>query len=178
MRTSGPDWPWFEDSLTYCNARLSQALIVSGDRMARRDMVDAGMRSLEWLIALQSSAEGHFAPVGSGGFYVRGGSRADFDQQPVEAGAMVSACLEAARLNPEKEWLARARWAFNWFLGGNHLQHWLFDASTGGCRDGLHADRPNLNQGAEATLSFLLALQELRTELTAGAAPRALHLVR
>lgn len=178
VRTSRPDWPWFEDSLTYCNARLPQALIVSGDRMERQDMVDAGMRSLEWLLTLQSSPEGHFAPVGSCGFYVRGGSRADFDQQPVEACATVSACLEAARVNPEKEWLGRARWAFNWFLGGNHLQHWLFDASTGGCRDGLHADRPNLNQGAEATLSFLLALQELRTELTAGVAPRALHLVR
>lgn len=178
VRTSGPNWPWFEDSLTYCNARLSQALIVSGDRMERRDMVDAGMRSLDWLISLQSSPEGHFAPVGSSGFYARGGARADFDQQPVEASATVSACLEASRVDPDGEWSTRARWAFNWFLGGNHLQHWLFDASTGGCRDGLHADRPNLNQGAEATLSFLLALQELRTELTAGAAPRALHLVR
>ena len=178
LHTSGPDWPWFEDSLTYCNPRLSQALIVSGDRMERPDMVDAGMRSLEWLISQQSSPEGHFAPVGSSGFYVRGASRAHDDQQPVEACAMVSACLEASRVNPDGEWVTRARWAFNWFLGGNHLRHWLFDASTGGCRDGLHADRPNLNQGAEATLSFLLALQELRTELTAGAAPRALHLVR
>jgi len=177
VRTSGPDWPWFENSVTYCNAQLPQALIVSGDRMHCTDMVDAGMRSLEWLVSLQSSPDGHFAPVGSNGFYVRGASRADFDQQPVEAGAMVSASLEAHRVNPHAEWLTRARWAFNWFLGENHLRQWLFDASSGGCRDGLHADRPNQNQGAEATLSFLIALQELWTESVAGAPPRALHLV-
>lgn len=75
---------------------------------------------------------------------------------------MVSACLEAYRVREDRRWLTQARWAFNWFLGENHLQHWLFDPSTGGCRDGLHVDRPNQNQGAEATLSFLLALHELR----------------
>jgi hypothetical protein len=88
---------------------------------------------------------------------------ATFDQQPVEACAMVSACLDAYRVHSDRRWLFRARWAFNWFLGENHLQHWLFDAATGGCRDGLHIDRPNQNQGAEATLSFLLALHEVRT---------------
>jgi hypothetical protein len=86
-----------------------------------------------------------------------------FDQQPVEACAIVSACLGAYHVHGDRRWLTQARWAFNWFLGENHLQHWLFDPSTGGCRDGLHADRPNQNQGAEATLSFLLALHELRT---------------
>jgi hypothetical protein len=177
VRTSAPGWSWFEDSVTYCNAQLSQALIVSGDRMQRGDMVEAGMRSLEWLVSLQTSADGYFAPIGSNGFYVRGGSRADFDQQPVEAGALVSACLEAHRVNPDGAWLTRARWAFNWFLGENHLRQWLFDPSNGGCRDGLHADRANENQGAEATLSFLLALQDLWTESATGAPPRALHLV-
>jgi len=177
VRTSGPGWPWFENSVTYCNAQLSHALIVSGDRMQRLDMVDAGMRSLEWLVSLQTSPDGHFAPVGSNGFYVRGGSPANFDQQPVEAGALVSACLEAHRVNPDTEWLTRARWAFNWYLGENHLRQWLFDASSGGCRDGLHADRPNQNQGAEATLSFLIALQELWTVSAAAPPARALHLV-
>jgi glycosyltransferase involved in cell wall biosynthesis len=162
-RTSRPGWPWFEDSVTYCNGRLSQALIISGDRMQRADMLEAGMRSLDWLIALQSSPDRQFAAIGSSGFYERGSSPARFDQQPVEASAMVSACLDAYRVHGDRRWLVRARWAFNWFLGENHLQHWLFDASTGGCRDGLHADRPNQNQGAEATLSFLLALHELRT---------------
>ena len=162
-RTSRPDWPWFEDSVTYCNSRLSQALIVSGDRMDRSDMLDAGMRSLDWLISVQSSPEGQFAAIGSSGFYERGASPAVFDQQPVEASAMVSACLDAYRVHHDRRWLMQARWAFNWFLGENHLQHWLFDPATGGCRDGLHVDRANQNQGAEATLSFLLALHELRT---------------
>lgn len=175
--TSGPGWPWFENSVTYCNAQLSHALIVSGDRMHRVDMVEAGMRSLAWLVSLQTSVDGHFAPVGSNGFYPRGGLRADFDQQPVEAGAMVSACLEAHRVHPEAEWLTRARWAFNWFLGENHLRQWLFDPASGGCRDGLHAERANENQGAEATLSFLIALQELWTVSAAGAPSRVLHLV-
>jgi len=176
-RSSGPDWPWFEDSVTYCNGRLAQALIVSGDRMNRPDMVAAGTQALDWLISVQSSAHAQFAPVGSIGFYVRGGVAAEFDQQPVEAAAMVSACLDAYRVLGDIRWLNRARWTFKWFLGENHLQHWLFDTSTGGCRDGLHADRPNQNQGAEATLSFLLALHELRTIALDGAGASALHLV-
>ncbi len=162
-RTSRPDWPWFEESVTYCNGRLSQALIVSGERMHRPDMVEAGIRSLDWLLSVQSSPESQFSAIGSSGFYARGGMPAVFDQQPVEACTMVSACIDAYRATGERRWLTQARWVFNWFLGENHLQQWLFDPSTGGCRDGLHADRPNQNQGAEATLSFLLALHELRT---------------
>jgi glycosyltransferase involved in cell wall biosynthesis len=179
-RTSRPDWPWFEESVTYCNGRLAQALIVCGERMYRPDMVDAGTRALEWLVSVQSSPDKQFAPIGSSGFYVRGATRATFDQQPVEASAMVSACLEAYRVHGDQQWLDRARWAFKWFLGENHLQQWLFDPSTGGCRDGLHIDRANQNQGAEATLSFLLALHELRTVAVLdghGVPARALHLV-
>lgn len=162
-RTRRPDWPWFEDSVTYCNGRLPQALIVSGDRMHRLDMVDAGMRSLDWLLSVQSSPDRQFAAIGSSGFYERGASPARFDQQPVEAAATVSACLDAYRVHGDRRWLRQARWAFDWFLGENHLQHWLFDSATGGCRDGLHANGPNQNQGAEATLSFQLALHELTT---------------
>jgi glycosyltransferase involved in cell wall biosynthesis len=162
QRTSEGDWRWFEDSVTYCNARLSQALIVSGDRMHNIKMTDAGLQSLDWLLSLQSSPSGQFAGVGSNGFCVRGSAPAPFDQQPVEACATALACLDAYQVTSDPRWTSRARWAFNWFLGENHLQHWLFDPSTGGCRDGLHADRPNQNQGAEATLSFLLALRGLR----------------
>ncbi len=162
QRTSRPDWPWFEDSATYCNARLSQALIVSGSRMNRKDMSEAGLRSLEWLVSLQRSADGHFAAIGSNGFYRRGTSPAAFDQQPVEACATASACFEAYRSSDDPRWLDHGRRAFNWFLGQNHLQQWLYDPATGGCRDGLHPDRVNRNQGAEATLSFLLALCEMR----------------
>jgi glycosyltransferase involved in cell wall biosynthesis len=161
-RSRRRDWPWFEDRLTYCNARLSQALVVSGAEMRNEEMAAAGLESLEWLMTLQSSAEGHFAPIGSNGFYERGGTRAAFDQQPVEAHAMVSACLESRRVTGLSHWTDRARRAFSWFLGENQLQQWLYDPTTGGCRDGLHADRANENQGAESTLSFLLALCEMR----------------
>ncbi len=161
-RTSGHEWPWFEDRVTYCNARLSQALIVSGAWMEHEEMTAAGIRSLEWLASIQCSREGYFAPIGSNGFHERGKLIAAFDQQPVEACAMVSACLEAQRVTGNRRWAEHARRAFNWFLGQNHLQQSLYDASTGGCHDGLHADRVNENQGAESTLSFLLALLEMR----------------
>lgn len=161
-QSSGVDWPWFEDSVTYCNARLSQALMLSGARMRRPDMVEAGLRSLEWLVSVQVSAEGDFAAIGSNGFYQRGESPAAFDQQPVEACATASACLEAYRVTRDPQWLARGQRAFAWFLGQNHLRLWPYDASTGGCRDGLHRDRMNMNQGAESTLSFLMALHEMR----------------
>jgi hypothetical protein len=176
--TSRPEWPWFEDSVTYCNARLSQALIVSGSRMKRKDMLDAGLRSLEWLVSVQVSADGHFAAIGSNGFYERGSAPAAFDQQPVEACATGSACLEAFRVTGDHRWAEHGQRAFSWFMGQNHLQQWLYDTSTGGCRDGLHADRMNQNQGAESTLSFLLALHEMRATdavETQGAAVPALH---
>jgi glycosyltransferase involved in cell wall biosynthesis len=156
------DWPWFEHSVTYDNARLSQALLVAGPRAGNGDMTAAGLCSLRWLVDIQRSAAGDFAPIGSNGFYVRGGVKAAFDQQPVEACAMVSACLEAQRVTGDARWGDDARRSFDWFLGQNHLQESLYDATTGGCRDGLHADRMNQNQGAESSLSFLLALMELR----------------
>jgi glycosyltransferase involved in cell wall biosynthesis len=160
---SRPSWLWFENGLTYCNPRLSQALVVSGASMDREDMTSAGLRSLEWLSSVQTSGDGYFAPIGSNGFYERGGPKASFDQQPVEACAMVSACVDARRVTGDERWAERARRAFAWFFGQNQLQQWLYDATTGGCRDGLHVDRVNENQGAESTLSFLLALCEMRS---------------
>jgi glycosyltransferase involved in cell wall biosynthesis len=160
-RASG-DWPWCEDSVTYDNARLPQALIVSGSRLGRPDMTSAGLRSLEWLADIQRSKEGFFDPIGSNGFYARSSERARFDQQPLEASAMVSACLDAWRVTGDERWAREMRRAFRWFLGENQLRLSLYDPATGGCRDGLHADRPNENQGAESTLSFLLALTEMR----------------
>jgi glycosyltransferase involved in cell wall biosynthesis len=164
QRTRQPDWPWFEERLTYCNARLSQALIVSGAFLGHDPMKAAGLRSLEWLVSVQKSDEGCFAPIGSNGFYERGGAKAAFDQQPVEACAMLSACLEAHRVTEDDTWASHARRQFGWFLGENQLQQSLYDPTTGGCRDGLHADRINQNQGAESTLSFLMALLEMRAE--------------
>lgn len=160
--TARPDWCWFEDSVTYCNARLPQALLVAGARVQDTAMTDAAIRTLAWLVALQSSPDGHFAAIGSNGFYQRGMVPAVFDQQPVEACATTSACLEAYRLTTDPVWAERGQHAFTWFLGQNHLHQWLYDTSTGGCCDGLHPDRLNRNQGAEATLSFLLALCDMR----------------
>lgn len=161
-RNRGRDWPWFEDRVTYSNARLPQALLVSGHRMGRSDMTAAGIESLAWLAAQQCSEDGCFAPIGSNGFFVRGGRKAAFDQQPVEASGMIAACIEAGRLTGEPRWAEHARRAFQWFLGRNQLQQSLYDPVTGGCRDGLHPDRANENQGAESTLSFLIALTEMR----------------
>ncbi|MBA3726487.1 MAG: glycosyltransferase, partial [Armatimonadetes bacterium] len=156
------EWPWFEDRVTYSNSRLSQALLVSGQWMSRADMVTAGLASLDWLTAIQQTEEGYFSPVGSNGFYVRGKQMAEFDQQPVEAMGVVSACLDALRVTGDPKWTKEARRAFNWFLGQNRLQASLYDPTTGGCRDGLHDGRLNENQGAESSLAFLVSLLELR----------------
>jgi glycosyltransferase involved in cell wall biosynthesis len=157
------DWKWFENVLAYSNARLPQALIRAGVRNSNDEMVAAGLEALDWLTSEQRcQAKGHFVPVGSAGFYSKRAEKARFDQQPVEACAVVSACLQAYRATGKGRWRKEAWSAFNWFLGDNDLQVALYDPNTGGCRDGLHPDRANENQGAESTLSFLMALLEMR----------------
>jgi glycosyltransferase involved in cell wall biosynthesis len=156
------EWRWFERKLTYCNAALSHALLVCGRSIPNNAMTDAGLESLHWLADLHRAGNGHFVPIGSNGFYPFGNERARFDQQPIEAQAMVSVCLEAFRITGDKRWNKEARRAFEWFLGRNDLKLPLYDTTTGGCRDGLHPDRPNENQGAESTLAFLQSLLELR----------------
>ncbi len=158
-----PEWKWFEDVLAYGNARLSQAMLLAGSACADDGMISAGLESLNWLMETQRcETSGHFVPIGSQGFYRRDGEKARFDQQPIEAAGAVSACLEAYRVTGDSRWRRGAWSAFNWFLGDNDLQLALYDSVTGGCRDGLHPDRANENQGAESTLSFLMALLEMR----------------
>ncbi|MGA3213232.1 MAG: glycosyltransferase family 4 protein [Terriglobales bacterium] len=158
-----PGWDWFEDVLAYSNARLPQALISCASLTSDQAMLKAGLESLDWFVTMQRcEIKGHFVPIGSQGFYRKSGAKARFDQQPIEAGATVSACLQAFRATGDKRWMKEAWSAFNWFLGDNDLQIALYDSSTGGCRDGLHPDRANENQGAESTLSFLMALLEMR----------------
>jgi hypothetical protein len=126
-------------------------------------MIEVGAESLRWLVTEQHRGdESVFVPIGSSGFFTEGGEKARFDQQPVEACATVSACLEAYRLTHESYWYEEAQRIFRWYFGKNDLQVSLYDASTGGCRDGLHLDRANENQGAESTLSFLTALLEMQ----------------
>ena len=155
------DWPWFETSATYDNARLCQALILSGTSIPDNDALEAGLKSLRWLVSIQRTQAGHFRPIGSDGFYTKNGARADFDQQPVEAQAMVAACLEAFRATNDSFWSNEAKRAFEWFLGRNDLGVPLYDSVSGGCGDGLHHDRVNANQGAESSLAFQLALADM-----------------
>jgi hypothetical protein len=137
--------------------------------MQRPTMIAAGITSLAWLMSTHRSHDGSFARVGSNGFHARGTTKARFDQQPVEACGVVSACLAAGDATGDARWAGYARWAFDWFLGRNDLRVPLYDASTGGCRDGLHADRTNENQGAESTISFLQALLDMRASQLAAA---------
>jgi hypothetical protein len=159
----GPEWKWFENVVAYGNARLSQAMLLAGSACGDERMVSAGLTSLDWLMETQRCrTNGHFVPIGSQGFYRQGAEPARFDQQPIEAAGAVSACLQAYRVTGDGCWRNEAWSAFNWFLGNNDLQLSLYDPVTGGCRDGLHPDRANENQGAESTLSFLMALLEMR----------------
>jgi glycosyltransferase involved in cell wall biosynthesis len=163
-RTDRPDWPWCEDRVTYCNARLPQALIATAAWTGDDSMAVTGLRSLEWLMTIQQTADGYFAPIGTNGFFERGMTAAVFDQQPVDACATVSACMHAFRATGDHRWAEHARRAFTWFLGQNQLQQPLYQPLSGGCRDALHADRVNENEGAESTLSFLLSLMEMRKD--------------
>lgn len=169
---SSEDWPWAEDRLTYANARMPHALIEAGQWLPHNQMLGIGLRALDWLDRVQTSAEGCFIPVGTNGWFVRGGEKARFDQQPVEAYTMLDACLAAYRATRDERWLTSARRAFDWFLGRNDLRVPLYDYVTGACHDGLHADRINQNQGAESTIVWLLSvltMSELQDEINSSA---------
>jgi hypothetical protein len=157
-----PQWQWFEDGLGYDNARLPQALILTGMATGQLAYSKAGLRSLRWLSALQTAPGGHFRPVGSASFGDRRQPPKPFDQQPLEAAAMISACLAAWRADGDAAWKLDAHRALAWFLGNNDLSAPLVDLETGSCRDGLHPDRRNENRGGESVVSWLLGLSELR----------------
>ncbi|MDP3906539.1 glycosyltransferase family 4 protein [Novosphingobium sp.] len=162
LASESADWVWFEDRLTYDNARICEALIRTGLATNASHITDAGLRSLRWLLAVQTAPAGHFRPVGSQGFMLDRSPPLAFDQQPVEAAATISACIAAHASGAAGPWRAEARRAFDWFLGTNDLNVPLVDIATGSCRDGLHPDRANENRGAESVLSYLLGLAALR----------------
>jgi glycosyltransferase involved in cell wall biosynthesis len=161
-KVAGPNWTWFEDGLAYDNAKLAHALIVSGRATGQKKVYERGMQALRWLVGVQTSQHGQLRPIGSNGFYPRNGVRANYDQQPIEAHTTISACLEAYRATFDPWWYEQAQRAFDWFLGWNDLGEELYCPQTGGCRDGLHVDRCNENQGAESMLAFLLSQTEMR----------------
>ena len=155
------DWPWFEDVASYINAKLPHALILSGRWSGNERATQIGLRSLRWLAEQQQSSQGRFRPIGCNGFCRRGEPAAEYDQQPIEAHAMVSAAIEAFAATDDPSWCEQAHLAFDWFLGRNDLGQPLYDTGTGGCHDGLQENRVNENQGAESTLAFLLSLAEM-----------------
>jgi glycosyltransferase involved in cell wall biosynthesis len=156
------EWVWFEKGLSYDNARLSQALIVTGLSTSMQSYVAAGLRSLQWLMTLQTTAENCFRPVGSQSFGDILSPPRAFDQQPLEATATIAACCAAWRADSDLKWRADALRAFGWFLGANDLSTSLVDVEAGSCSDGLHPDRANENRGGESLVSYLLALAEIR----------------
>jgi hypothetical protein len=176
-----PCWTWFEAGLAYDNARLPQALMVTGMATQTPAHVDAGLRSLRWLMTQQTTSMGHFRPVGTAGFGEQRTRPRAFDQQPVEATATIAACLTAWRTEGDAEWKAIATNVFAWFLGSNDLSVALVDPETGSCRDGLHPDRANENRGGESVLSYLLGLAEIRQLARANVSltnPASLRAVR
>jgi glycosyltransferase involved in cell wall biosynthesis len=174
VRGMSDEWPWCEPTVTYANAKLPHALLMSGKWMFRSEMIEVGERTLRWLLDVQTNEEGCLSVVGNVGWYPRGGERSRFDQQAIEAHALIEACIEAYRVTGNEQWLDDAQRCFNWFLGDNDLHMPLYDFTTGGCRDGLHSDRVNANQGAESTLAWLMSLllmQEIQTQQTLGEPP-------
>jgi hypothetical protein len=167
---AAPNWPWPEDTVTYANGVIPHALIAAGREIGRSDMVEAALKSLRWLVDVQTDAKGNFVPIGSNGWFKRGGVPARYDQQPIEAQHMVDALLEANQVTGDPSWLDDARRCYEWFLGRNDLQQPLVDSATGGCQDGLRADGINRNQGAESTLAWLHASLRLAAALAATAA--------
>jgi glycosyltransferase involved in cell wall biosynthesis len=155
------DWCWYEDVLSYDNAKLPHAVIAAAKDMENKELLEIGLKTLEWLMNIQTSEMGLFRPIGSNGFYQKGKERADFDQQPLEAYSTLSACLIAFEITEDEKWYKRAKLSFEWFLGKNDLNIPIYDPYCGGCRDALQIDGVNKNMGAESTLSFLLALTEL-----------------
>ncbi len=160
--TAADDWYWCENIVAYDNARLSQALIVTGNYLENEELFETGLRSLQWLLDIQTSSEGgHLTLVGNDGWYKRGGTMSRYDQQPLDATALVDACYQAFVLTGEASWLKKMEWAFNWFFGSNDVHQSLYDFSTGGCFDGVHPGGINQNQGGESVVSLLLALQRV-----------------
>lgn len=151
------EWPWLEEVVTYDNAKLPHALLLAGEMLNRDDMKKEGLRAIDWLLKQQVDDAGVVSLIGNDGWLHRDGRRARFDQQPVEAMALVEACVEAGRITGDSNWVDQARICLGWFTGANELGVSLVDSDTGGCCDGLHTSGLNINQGAESTLAWVIA---------------------
>jgi glycosyltransferase involved in cell wall biosynthesis len=152
------NWAWIENKVTYDNGKIPQALLISGQSLQRDDMIKAGLSCLEWLLKVETDNFGQFSPIGNNGWFLKGGEKAKFDQQPIEAQSILEACIEAFKITQDKKWIPEAKRCYEWFLGKNILNVSLYNHKTCGCSDGLMSAGINLNQGAESTLAWLLAL--------------------
>lgn len=150
------EWLWFDPIVTYANSRIPQALIAGGHYFKDEELVKRGLKILDWLIDKQFS-EHLFSPIGNQGWLTPEG-KAEYDQQPLEAHGMIDACLQAEMVMKDGRYAEYALKAFAWFMGENSSSAVLYDFSTGGCRDGLHSEGANMNQGAESTLSWMMSL--------------------
>jgi len=162
------EWPWFQDKVSYDNGRLPQALLVAGRLLGADALVARGLRVLEWLLEVQTAPAGHLSVIGNAGWLRRGGERPRFDQQPLEAAALVAACRAAYEVTGEGVWHDEMRRCFEWYLGRNDQGLPLIDPETGGCRDALVPGGLNLNQGSESTLAWLEAWLEMQEARDAG----------
>jgi len=151
------DWRWFEDIICYDNGIMPMALFQTYSILRDEKYLQVARETLEFLDKTLTH-NGRLSIVGSRGWYKRGGPRAQYDQQPIDAAAMVLAYQSAYRVTQEKEYLKRMRRAFGWFLGENDMGMSLYDHETKGCADGLLPEGVSLNQGGESTVSFLMAL--------------------
>ena len=167
--TDDSEWVWPDDIVTYDNGKLPHALMAAGSMLQSEEMSAMGLRSLKWLLEIQTDEDNVLSPIGNRGWYPRGGKTARFDQQPLEAHALLEACLEAARIDDEDNWTAEAWKCFNWFIGKNDLAIAVYDYQTGGCHDGLHANGVNGNEGAESTLAWLMSLLAIRSQPSGAA---------
>ncbi len=150
-------WHWPEHYLTYDNAILPLGLLVAARRLNNEAMRATGLRSLRWLTTLLTAADGHLSLIGSEGWMTRGETRAQFDQQPLDACAIVLASAEAYAVTEDAAWIDHVASGIEWFAGRNDSSAWLYDADSGGCFDGLCRHGVNANCGAESTLAWLLA---------------------
>jgi hypothetical protein len=160
--TAELEWPWPEPVLTYENALMPRALIAAARRLDQPALLARGCSVLDWLIDVQAGESGRFSPVGNSDWWHRTAERSRFDQQPIEAATMVAATSAAFRATGRARYLDAAEAAYGWFLGDNDLGVALADPARGACCDGLTPTGPNENQGAESTLMWLTALEEMR----------------
>ncbi|MBI5079473.1 glycosyltransferase [Candidatus Wolfebacteria bacterium] len=153
---ASPEWQWFEDKLTYSNSRLPESLFYAYDFTNDKKYLKVAEKTLNFLSKI-TFLRNYYAPIGQNGWYFRNKQRSYFDQQPEDAASMAETKVAAYKITKDKKYLEDAFRAFQWFLGKNNLNQMVYDEATGGCHDGVGQYAMNLNQGAESTISYLLA---------------------